>query len=265
MKFPRPSNWTRHKGIVQTSSYRDLFDYEKRVIDWVHRSAYDFVNDPIFVRNFLVSLSPIEETLQKVLAGSILNFALAPSASSGYPSHMTTSYWRLQDTIRDLAIGLSLSPSTVASATDCLYRVCLQCNADEFRDSELPEAAARDYAFGDSIIGCGMYEYALQRIHNIPRRCVLPIIRSNILINKTWGKWRLCVKLLTSLLELLRNSVSVVERLQQTPRECLPVLVGRRQGDLKTLSYGKLMNHHPSHATKTGIWYATGSAEFWNV
>ncbi|KAK8037170.1 hypothetical protein PG991_001484 [Apiospora marii] len=177
-EFISDENWTRRKAVGQVPPYPGIFDYERRALDWVHRSAHDFIHDSVFVQDLSVSVQPSEVTLQKVLAGYILNFALAPSVSSRKIYSGTTSYWRLQDTIEALAMSWSLSPSTVATATDCLYRVCLQCNADEFGYSELPESLMLNFAFWEKILEFDMFEYGLKRIHNIPRQALPSIIEA---------------------------------------------------------------------------------------
>ncbi|KAK7920496.1 hypothetical protein PG985_008518 [Apiospora marii] len=258
-EFIGDKNWTRRKVVGKVPPYPGLFDYERRALDWVHRSAYDLVHDPVFLRDFSVFVQPVEATLQKLLAGYILDFALAPSFSSFYYRVGSTTHWRLEDTVEALAKSWSLSPSAVTSATDCLYRVCLQCNVDEFGHIEVPKAVVRDYAFWDNILRYDMLEYALERIHEIPLPCLPHFIKSVAYMSNRES--RLCAKLFDSLIASLRTTGSAVQRLQRTTQKRLRVLVKREHENSTTVSYGKLMKNHTSNATQTDIWVATGFVE----
>ncbi|KAK8039590.1 hypothetical protein PG993_008001 [Apiospora rasikravindrae] len=72
-------NWARRRVSDGPPPDPKILAYERKMLCWVHRSAYDFILDADNAQNFGFSETPVEATLQKILAASILHFALAPS------------------------------------------------------------------------------------------------------------------------------------------------------------------------------------------
>ncbi|KAK8134547.1 hypothetical protein PG984_006559 [Apiospora sp. TS-2023a] len=238
-EFISDDDWTRRQFFGEAPPYPRLLYYESRTIDWVHRSAYDFIFDSAIVREFGFSVPPIEVALQKMLAGSILNFALAPSVSSDDKSARITSLRRLWATITALATCWSLSPTTVANATNSLYRICLQLNPDEFACIGIPKEVVLDFRFWRGVLSHNMFEYALDRIQEIPRQCLAPILGSPAFIINFESA--LCRKGFTSVLGSLRRSVGSVQMCRRASKR-------------------EVKNTHGSNATETEVFNASGFA-----
>ncbi|KAK8859145.1 hypothetical protein PGQ11_009879 [Apiospora arundinis] len=64
-----------------TVRYPATLKYENRIIDWVHRSAYDFIRDPDVAKYLHLSQIGSDEVLRQLFAGSLALLRSAPSAS----------------------------------------------------------------------------------------------------------------------------------------------------------------------------------------
>ncbi|KAK7993321.1 CRAL-TRIO domain-containing protein [Apiospora arundinis] len=65
-----------------TVEYPATLKYENRIIDWVHRSAYDFICDPDVAKFLHLSQIGSDELLRQLFAGSLALLRSAPSSMS---------------------------------------------------------------------------------------------------------------------------------------------------------------------------------------
>ncbi|KAH8194734.1 hypothetical protein TruAng_011092 [Truncatella angustata] len=149
--------------------YPRVLSYETKTLQWVHRSAHDFICSSQTLEKFGLQLPSSQEVIEKLIEGGMKYFAVAPSYQPGFFDGVTITWFRLEWLLIALR-NLERSGSSAAlAATDALHAFVCQLDPRELLPSGQEESVLpAEYMFWELCGVNGYLDYVQRRLHIIP-------------------------------------------------------------------------------------------------
>ncbi|GAW25696.1 putative P-loop containing nucleoside triphosphate hydrolase [Rosellinia necatrix] len=194
--------------------YPDTLEYECRGLNWVHRSAYDFVHDPHNIHKFGLPQPSTVDVLSKLIEGGLKYFVIAPSYQiseserseipHGYPraESDTLTYQRLKYQLICLGLLWERDSSAALVATDQLRDTVRQLDPRELVlwDHENLVLPA-DYVFWKTCGTVSYWGYVRRRIRKVPPALYTTLLSKMIGLSMDDHEYELAFKFLNILLK----------------------------------------------------------------
>lgn len=152
----------RNESAKTTQPFPPVLKYEANYPYWVHRSAYDFINNPVNLEKSGLNMMSTQECYRRV-------FRAATRYMRSAPSTVPLAGNRLYDILQVLQFHWVVEPSLIMELTSEVHSTVLHMNHEEFTNSiGLEGELALHYRFWTFCKGSLFDEYGLCQVSTIP-------------------------------------------------------------------------------------------------
>ncbi|KAK3719446.1 hypothetical protein LTR37_004304 [Vermiconidia calcicola] len=132
-------SWRRHlprRRCYESEKYPDVIHYEHRAIDWVHRSAYDFVFHSDRSSLLDHESACTVRVCERLLSGAVAYVAAAPSTTSSWGPMNSLTMRMVGFITRALGSTRHLAPSVESLILDDLHALLSEMDPAELADDD---------------------------------------------------------------------------------------------------------------------------------
>jgi ABC-type oligopeptide transport system ATPase subunit len=229
----------RNESAETTQPLPLVFKYEANYPSWVHRSAYDFINNPANLEKSGLSMMSTQECYRRVFRAATLYMRSAPSI-------VALAEDRLRDILRVLDFHWVVEPSLIMELTSEVHNTVLHMSHEEFTNSIGFEGElALHYKFWTLCEGSLFYEYGLSQVSTIPLALLTLCLRYSCYESRSFGHnlaWKLSKRIiwLASYLQPmpfdLSTSVRVIENVDHVNNFMISYNLLAKMKSLRTMS-----------------------------